>query len=102
VWKYRWLGSTPCHEQPVCPLVFKSHAQLWKPGWNSSAWVAVCSFYFFVALEIEPRTLRVLDKCPASMPSQNPSVGFFFVVFFFGFFETGFLCVALAVLELTL
>jgi hypothetical protein len=26
----------------------------------------------------------------------------FFVFFFFGFFETGFLCIALAVLELTL
>jgi hypothetical protein len=27
---------------------------------------------------------------------------FFFVLFWFGFFETGFLCIALAVLELTL
>ena len=36
------------------------------------------------------------------LESSNRFVGFFFIFGFgFGFFETGFLCVALAILELT-
>jgi hypothetical protein len=54
-------------------------------------------------------SIKGLEKRPSpedlGMPLHEaapPVAVFFFFFFFFWFFETGFLCVALAVLELTL
>jgi hypothetical protein len=48
---------------------------------------------------VKPRTLLIPGK--SSTTELYPSSFYFFYFFYFWFFETGFLCIALAVLELT-
>jgi hypothetical protein len=67
------------------------------PSYATVSQDAVCFSGLFLALVTggAPYTHKSCGSCLFV-------VGFFFVFFCFFFFETGFLCVALAVLELTL
>jgi hypothetical protein len=60
---------------------------------------------FFVLSENTSQKIYFISLMLVSSSSSSPSSSSFFFLFFFyffWFFETGFLCVALAVLELTL
>jgi hypothetical protein len=52
--------------------------------------------------EQRKQTARSQIGDPSWQPIQLSRILFFFFFFFFGFFKTGYLCVALAILELTL
>jgi hypothetical protein len=53
--------------------------------------------YLYFAVE-----LNILKYAKTNFVIKHMTYSFFILFFFFWFFETGFLCVALAVLELTL
>jgi len=59
-------------------------------------------FFFFLELGTKPRALRLLGKHSTTELNPQPLYLLFDIIFYLLlFFETGFLCVALAVLEVT-
>jgi hypothetical protein len=63
----------------------------------------ISEFKISLVYRVSSRTARATQRNPVSKQNKHLLLVFWFVLFFcFCFFETGFLCVALAVLELTL
>jgi hypothetical protein len=73
---------------PLLPSETGSWKSLCRPGWPQ---IQRCTFLYMESAGI---------KVCATMLSHPVSLSFFLSFFFFWFFETGFLCIALAVLEL--